>query len=167
MTKSQWKPFGHLMVVGLQFGLVSISSCFRWKWALRINNKKPNRYPPNKHKTMSDLTGNISEYLWVEVFFDELLSAFFPFLIRRHLVIRLQRNAHISMQWAGANTQITQQITQSEDKTVLNLFQWIHLLPWPEFTFCLWHYVLVSFYFLVWRKFNQEGFSAWTYPGSF
>lgn len=68
---------------------------------------------------MSDLTGNIRKYLWVEVFFDELLSALLPLLIWCHLVIRLQRNAHISMLSAGANTQIT----QSEDKTVLNLFQ--------------------------------------------
>lgn len=135
-------------------------SLILYMWAI---NKNTNRYHPNKNKTMSDLTGNIRKYLWVEVFFDELLSALLPLLIRRHLVIRLQRNAHISMLSAGANTQIT----QSEDKTVLNLSQWIHLLPWPEFTFCLWHYVLGPLYFLVRRKFNQEGFSAWTYTGSF
>lgn len=95
---SVWACFFFLLQKEMSFEL----SLILYMWAINIKNT--NRYHPNKNTTMSDLTGNIREYLWVEVFFDELLSTLLPLLIRCHLVIRLQRNAYISMLLAGANT---------------------------------------------------------------
>lgn len=100
-------------------------SLILYMWAI---NKNTNRYHPNKNKTMSDLTGNIRKYLWVEVFFDELLSALLPLLIRCHLVIRLQRNAHISMLSAGANTQITQNCAQLISVNSFTAMTWVYFL---------------------------------------